>query len=291
MGLLTIDIARARLEATQAEVHNLYVTEDQSVLLYRASYPAHVGHIRSLPALFVTMCVSGGGPMRQSTSLQLIEAEIAPGDIGLVPPNSKGAGEWPEISVITLGIAIESVSESFGDDWPQKLKRETFSKVFRDPLVESTLMSVGHTQAGDISDATLFHAAHMVTHQLLDQPFEPVAKSGEAFPLSGASLNRVKQLLAKNLDRHVTVEEMAATAGISRHHFSRRFKAATGQSPHQFAIHGKLEHAAHLLAEEENASVLSIAQKVGYCNPAQFAKLFRRQFGLSPRSWRSRMPK
>ncbi|MEM7472583.1 MAG: AraC family transcriptional regulator [Pseudomonadota bacterium] len=289
--MITTEIAQARLQEMGAEVHSLKVTGDKKVLVFHATYPEHLGQIKSLPVLFVTMCVGGGGPMQQNTSLQFFESNIGPGDIGVVPPNAKGTGEWPEISVISIGIAVEAVAESFGDNWPTKLKKETFSKVFRDPLVESTLMNVGYSSASDMSDATIIHAAHMVTHQLLDQPFDEVAKPTDVAALNTAGLSRVKTFLSENLDRHVTVEEMASVTGISRHHFSRRFKAATGQSPHQFSIQQKLNHAADLLAEEESASVISIAQMIGYSNPAQFSKLFRRQFGLTPRTWRSQKPR
>jgi len=286
MKLASQDIVRSRLEGAGAEVEHLQVSQDGKVLIYRASYQQHESEIRSIPALFVTLCISGGGMVTQNAGLQELNCEVQTGDIGVIPPRSSGAGKWPEISVIAIGISVDCVAESFGADWPKKLKKSVISNLFRDPLVEATMMDIGYTRAGNVSDATLLHASHMIIHQLLDHPFEGQAAPDDVHPLNQVVVRKIGDLVDANMDRHITVNEMASIAGISRHHFSRRFKAATGQAPLQFAIQRKLDHAAKLLAEDDSFSVISIAQKVGYTNPAQFARVFRRHFGLAPRNWR-----
>ena len=288
MPLIAADMARAHLMHMNADVHALHVTADRNVIVYHISTPEQAGTIRDIPALFVGLCVSGGGVLTQTSALQNLEIEVGPGSICVTPPNTQGRFEAPECTIITIGLAVETVAESFGRDWPLKLKKETFSSVFRDPLVESTLMNVGYGQGAQPSDATLVHAAHMVTHQLLDQPFaeEPVAT--DAHPLGKAAVARVEDILRENLNRHVSVDEMAQAAGISRHHFSRRFKAATGLSPYQFAIQGKLEFAFEAMKQEEAGNILSIAQSIGYNSPSQFSKLFKKHFGFSPGLWSSK---
>lgn len=283
-------MVRQRLADVGSEAEHVHVTDDLKAMVYRASYPARTIKVRSVPALFVSLVVSGGGRMQQKTSLQNLDVELGPGDIGIAPPNASGTATYPDMTAISVGISVESVAESFGPNWPKKLKAEALTRRFRDPLVEATMMDVGYTRAGSVADSTLLHAAHMIAHQLLEDPFRAPESDPEeeTVPLSGDALARLNTHLEANLERHVTVEEMAQLIGISRHHFSRRFKAATGQSPHQFAIRGKLDHAARLLQEEDSESVISIAQKFGYANPAQFSKVFRQHFGLSPRNWRRR---
>lgn len=288
MQIVPEHVARQRLLMMGAEVHHLKVTADQQVIIYRASVPAHQGTIRRIPALFVNLCISGGGRLQQRAGISEFDTEVGPGDMGISPPNITGQGNWPMMTTIAIGISVDSMAESFGSQWPDKLKRAVLTDVIRDPLVEATMMDVGYTRADQVSDSTLLHAAHMIAHQLIDRPFDDVTESEGVAPLSAKTVERIKEMLTDNLQRHVSVDEMAEFVGISRHHFSRRFKAATGETPHQFAIRGKLDHAAQLLAEEERSSVISIAQMIGYSNAAQFAKLFRRHFGLSPKSWRQR---
>lgn len=288
MPIVTAEIARAHLERLNAEIHSLHVTSDRNVIVYHATFPAQTGQIRDIPALFAVLCVSGFGVLRQTSALQKLDIEMTPGCICVTPPNTKGYYEVPEGTVVAIGLSVEIVAESFGRDWPRKLKKETFSSAFRDPLVESTLMNVGYGNDRALSDATLVHAAHMVTHQLLDDPFVQETTENDAQPLSRDIVAKLESFLQDNLDRHVSVEEMARFVGISRHHFSRRFKAATGKSPYQFAIQGKLEFAWAAIKEEESASILSIAQRLGYDSPSQFSKVFKRHFGFPPRLLRSR---
>lgn len=289
MPLIAADIAREHLRNMNADVHALHMTSKRQVIVYHTTSPAQKGRIRDIPALFVGLCVSGGGVLRQTSPLQSLEVDVTLGCICVTPPNTRGSFEAPECSIVAIGLAVETVAESFGLDWPQKLKKETFSSAFRDPLVESTLMNVGYQRSNSPSDATLIHAAHMITHQLLDDPFtEEEAVSPDIHPLRKSTVAKVETFLEANLDRHVSVEEMAHVAGISRHHFSRRFKAATGASPYQFAIRGKLEYAYEAIQKEETSSILSISQRLGNDNPSQFSKLFKKHFGFSPRILRSK---
>lgn len=287
MGLVTPDVARSKLEAAGAEVHNVQATADLRVLIFRASYAGHHGPIQHLPALFVTLCMANGGRVQQLSNRQDLDCDFAPGQIGLMPPYSKGRGIWPEMTTITIGIAVESVADAFGWSWPDRLSRSVVSQVFRDPLVEATMMDIGYVRANNVSDATLLHAAHMIIHQLLDHPFEESNVPSDVHPLGQVAVAKVINLLTENMDRHLTVEEMADVVGMSRHHFSRRFKAATGKSPYQFALCHKLQCAADLLKQEHHFSVTEIAQNFGFDNPGQFTRQFIRLFGIAPRFWRN----
>jgi len=288
MQIVPDHVVEQRLIDMGAEAEHVRVTADKRVVVWRARMTAQRGPIRRVPVLFVHLCIEGGGHLCQKTGLSDLDTELRPGDLGIAPPNLRGSGHWPEMRVISIGIAVDSLVESFGADWPRKLKKSALTQTVRDPLVEATMMDIGYTRADEVSDATLLHAAHMIAHQLLDSPFDEVETEPGTPALPQKTVARVAEMLAENLDRHVSVDEMASHVGISRHHFSRRFKAATGETPHQFAIRGKLDHAAKLLSEEEDNSVISISHMLGYSNPAQFAKIFRRHFGLSPKNWRKR---
>jgi AraC-like DNA-binding protein len=287
---MTMSAARKiceKLESAGQDVHFLHVTQDRKVMICRTSNTAYSDDVCPLPVLLVHLCVIGGGRLRHSSNLQQIEGRIVPGAIGVVAPGSKGKGHWPEMTAITFAVSADVVVDSFGKSWAEKLKSKMTSQIFRDPLVEAVMMDVGYHRAGDISDDGLLHAAHLVIRQLLDRPSNQEKVSEfPVIPLGSKAINRLTEVLDANMDRNVSVAEMARLAGVSRSHFSRRFKAATGQSPHQFAIKRKLDHAATLLEQEQSIDVMGVAQQVGFSNASHFARSFRRQFGLSPRYWK-----
>src|SRR5438270_9023782 len=79
--------------------------------------------------------------------------------------------------------------------------------------------------------------------------------------------------------------QLAAQAGLSKFHFTRLFKSATGVSPSQYHINLRMDAARKLLRETKK-SVLDVALEIGYSNPSHFAQLFRRETGLSPSDYR-----
>lgn len=290
MTIPTDEIINARLSSIGAEVQHLHVSNDRHVMVFDAIYSDHEAPVRNVPVLFAMLCVSGGGWLTQVTEGQNLKAEIGPGDIGIAAPWSPGYGSWPEMRVIGLAIDVASLRRSFGNGWPTRLRPSVISHVFRDPIVEATMMQIGYTHAGHVTDSALFHAAQLVVHQLLDEQDEtPAASVQEAtkiYPIEDTKLAAVDEYIAANIHKAISVEELARITGVSRHHFSRRFKAKTEQSPYQYVLAAKLDAAAEALASNRSQSITEVSGSVGYDNPAQFARAFRRRFGAAPRMWR-----
>jgi len=72
---------------------------------------------------------------------------------------------------------------------------------------------------------------------------------------------------------------------LSKFHFNRLFKSATGVSPSHYHINLRMDAAKRQLRETKK-SVVEIAMAVGYATPSHFAQLFRRETGLSPSDYR-----
>jgi AraC family transcriptional regulator len=83
----------------------------------------------------------------------------------------------------------------------------------------------------------------------------------------------------------VTLDDMALAAGLSKFHFSRVFKSATGYSPHDWVVQHRLAKARELLMSTRRP-VADIAQSTGFASASRFGELFRKRFGTTPRAWR-----
>ncbi len=82
-----------------------------------------------------------------------------------------------------------------------------------------------------------------------------------------------------------SLSTLANQAGISREHFSREFRKATGQTYQAFALKCRLECAEQLLLESDIPLFL-IAIECGFSDQAHFAKAFRTAYSQSPSSYR-----
>lgn len=87
-----------------------------------------------------------------------------------------------------------------------------------------------------------------------------------------------------------TVERLAATVGVSRSAFARRFSTAVGVPPMTYLAQRRLARAADLL-HETDLTLETVARRVGYANPFSLSAAFKREHGLSPQQWRARQPR
>lgn len=84
----------------------------------------------------------------------------------------------------------------------------------------------------------------------------------------------------------VTVADMARAARLSPAHFSREFRRAFGETPHQYLIARRLERAARLLRLTD-WSVTRIAVAVGWSSHGSFTTSFTRMYGRPPSAYRA----
>lgn len=77
------------------------------------------------------------------------------------------------------------------------------------------------------------------------------------------------------------VEDVAQLSGMSVSAFYRNFQTVTAMSPIQFQKQIRLQEARLLLATHPN-DITGVGQRVGYDNPSQFSREYRRQFGAPP---------
>lgn len=87
--------------------------------------------------------------------------------------------------------------------------------------------------------------------------------------------------------KELHVKAMAEMLAMSRRTFERQFKAATGDSPGKYLQQVRIEKAKRLL-ESEDDSFEHITLQVGYEDPSTFRKIFQRNTGLAPSTYRSR---
>ena len=81
-----------------------------------------------------------------------------------------------------------------------------------------------------------------------------------------------------------TLDKAAARAGISRRHFSERFRTQMGRPFAEHLIQLRLSHAATLLKAGEH-SVSGVIFACGFGDVSHFYRLFRRTYKLPPKRW------
>jgi len=106
--------------------------------------------------------------------------------------------------------------------------------------------------------------------------------AASADPVVGPAL----RLLQHNPAHPWSVGDLAAKVGVSRAALARRFTALVGEPPMAYLTTWRLTLAADLLREPD-ATVASVARRVGYATPFALSTAFKRVRGVSPAQYRS----
>jgi AraC family transcriptional regulator len=125
-------------------------------------------------------------------------------------------------------------------------------------------------------------AAHLArAHSSRSRP----ARITPAKPISGWKMRRLVEFIEENLDSDLSLNAMAGQVEISPLYLARAFKAAVGQSPHQYVLARRIERARELL-RNTSMPVVDVAMAVGFSSQSHLSHWFLRQVGVSPAAYR-----
>jgi AraC-like DNA-binding protein len=93
--------------------------------------------------------------------------------------------------------------------------------------------------------------------------------------------DQVSRLITQR-NGHVSIDALATAHDLSRQHFTRRFRAATGLPPKQFATISRFQALVHTLLVTDVAEWASIATTAGFYDQAHMINEFRALAGASP---------
>ena len=101
-------------------------------------------------------------------------------------------------------------------------------------------------------------------------------------------ISRSIQFMEQNLDKKLSLNEIAEEAGYSPSYLTTLFRKKTGYSPLSYFSHLKITKACEYLDFSKH-KIKEISFLMGYTDPYYFSKDFQKKIGLSPRNYRKRM--
>ncbi|WP_207459676.1 AraC family transcriptional regulator [Azospirillum sp. SYSU D00513] len=104
--------------------------------------------------------------------------------------------------------------------------------------------------------------------------------------LAPAVLRRVAEFVEAHLDAPLSIDDLAAVAGLSPFHFARAFKRSTGEAPHRFVLRRRIERAKSLIAMD-GLPLAEVAAACGFSSQSHFTLRFREVTGLTPKRFAS----
>ncbi len=180
---------------------------------------------------------------------------------------------------------------------PLELVRETAASLAgRDPRGTLLLPPViedpeAALHARTLLDAVALGAPPLASQELLARLLahvvarhaRPRVEVGGAVP-SGRALARAREFLASHLADNVTLDEVAAVAGLGRFALLRGFARSYGLPPHAWVIQERVRRAKSLLRAGKTPT--DAALEVGFSDQSHLSRHFKRLTGVTPGCYR-----
>lgn len=207
-----------------------------------------------------------------------------------VPADSVGLGGHEPITWLEVGNASEVIEITASEILRRELAEELGTPDhadlddlhgWSDPVIYAIALRFragarGWNPLGDLEQDALARTAYA---RILQIKFGGAPRVARA--LDRVRLARVIEFISANLDRQLSIAELAGIATLSPYHFARSFQRSAGLAPHRYVTMLRLERAKGLLMQS-SMTVEQAAGAIGMSNLNHFRRLFRAQFGTSP---------
>jgi AraC family transcriptional regulator len=213
---------------------------------------------------------------------RLVARPLAAGEGWVFPERAEGTCVWNGcndfVSITLPKVGFETLNAP-----TSKIGQMNAGQL--DPLTVALVMQIHQADSADtasalyrdtMASALTAHLSHHFTRQ-------PVLTDST---LDDARFKRAQIYINEHLGSPISLDHMAAEAGMSAFHFARAFKAKTGLAPHQFLVAARIDRAKGLLSTS-GISIGEIAAQVGWENPSKFAAQFKKHVGATPGQWRA----
>jgi AraC-like DNA-binding protein len=179
--------------------------------------------------------------------------QIRKGEVFLCPPgvpHSYGADErspWTKYWVHFRGEQVPAYATLLGLSVTQPVLA-----VGEDANLISWFLDMQTVLRNGLSQASLLCAATLLARILAQM--NALAEEQKRMVSQGLNMEAMMVFLRDHMDGRLPLSQMAAHAGLSKYHFSRRFKQQTGYAPVEFHIRLRLQKACELWSPPPPAS-------------------------------------
>lgn len=267
----------------------------EGVAVHRGIRPAGEGsgrHVHDFHSVTVLLSSPGSSIWCYGDG-KCLSVRPAAGDVFFCPANVPTAVRTEKaFESILLCLSPNIFSRAINDSRGVNLGDATPAVMRKDSFVQRVVTSLadevgregkagGELFATSLATALGVHLSREYANG--NDSYKPEAR------LTDEEMARLDRHIARNLDSPLSLEDLASFVGRSRFHFSRLFKASTGETPHQYVVRHRVERARELLRAGGN--IAEVAAVVGFASQSHLNSHTQRAFGCTPGQLVGRPPK
>jgi AraC-like DNA-binding protein len=216
------------------------------------------------------------------------EALVRTGEIALINPGQVHSGVPAGNSRLTytmLYISAELLRTTACDLAENDQRFPEFkSLVIRDPALFASLHVLVASLAAQ-SDPLHWQALLTESFCRLLSRYGGVRSGATDGDRESWVVRQARELLSADVESAISLDEAAEIAGLSRYHFLRVFKKATGVPPHAYRTVKRIEVAKSLI--RQGIPISQVALETGFSDQSHFTNTFKNYIGSTPSQYLS----
>lgn len=279
-GERSIVLPRVAIEAEESDplVSSLYITD---IGYYPHADSHFVQRKEPISEYVLIYCVEGAGWFQTDSR----RYEVGENQYFILPPNKPHAygahktDPWTIYWIHFTGAHAAIYSE--GATTPGRIPPAVNSRIMeRNTIFEEIFATLQRNS--DLE--SLRYASSLLHHYLATMRYLRLYR--QAAPDTPSLSQAVIHYMRENIEKRVTLKQMADYMGYSPSHLSMVFHKETGHSPLSYLNLMRIETACQWLTDTSQ-KVNQICHKVGIDDPYYFSRLFRSIKGCSPVEYRA----
>ena len=236
-------------------------------------------NLKEIPPNLLMFNMSPVQGLRQTREGHSFVSDMLHGEMTLMPGDVPSQWSWKS-ACDRLDVLISA--EIFGDG----SRLEVVDRfAFRDSEMETICRRL-YWELSPNGQANRLYVESLVMKLavLLLRRHSTASQAARVPPSGGLTRNQARRVLdhiESNLSHELTLSELAAIAGLSRHHFARIFKQTVGVAPYRYVLERRLERAKQMLRAPD-PSMVDISLSTGFNSQSHFTSTFHRMVGATP---------
>lgn len=231
--------------------------------------------------------VNGGGILKTNS---LPDIQLRAGDLFLIMPGEWHT-YWPQRETgwdsFWIGFDGDIIQNRVANGFFNRQKpvvhvgyNDQVASLFSHALNIAIAESRGHQQLLGGMAEMLCSVFHYFQHELQDQPGERLYNDKDI-------VGEGRRLIRMNLEKEISIQEIADELKVSYSYFRKYFKLHTGYSPSYYQQFLRLQMAKEIL-QNTSASVAEVAYRFHFTSPDYFSYRFKEVLGVNPSSFKHR---
>ncbi|MEM9011115.1 MAG: AraC family transcriptional regulator [Pseudomonadota bacterium] len=275
--------------ARKTQTNELVNQADNEVNAVRFTIGSHQSELRDLDDFTLILSLASEGDLDADIGAGAESVRVRPGILTFAPPVDRQCYDFRGSTTNTILSIKRSVLERVAEMDPALPQlsalepRSGWTRPTLQRLIENQFQVMMTADVGwrVLAEANALRIAYELLVALGGEEREP----GAPLPLTPAELDRLMEFIDGELENDFDLSDMAGVFDRDPFGFSRSFKAATGESPHQFVIQRRLMRVKALL-EKTDETLAQIAYAAGFSSQSHMTATFSKHFAMPPGAYR-----